>query len=362
MSPSGGPHVWIDTDRDVSVDWPCVQCGYNLRSLPAIGNCPECGSSVRQSAPLEERDMTGLRRFRNATFWLAASSLIAVFISPGYEALLKRIRPPSVMLWDLPPGETVQLHPWTPWAWLVGSLLAYAAAAVTLFAVRRYVTARVELGVSRPPLMRATLPLWKLAVCVLVIAFVTETMGSLGGPSVIWTPNAIMRLLEVSLWVYFAIAIGASLQGVLVIAQHRLISRVVRWLCVVAASIGMAIIAKDALLTLWFLSTPPRPQPMILDLAHRSPPEYVILDQYGRATSTTTAPAAEIARTKRWQDALKPGAPTTWMFDASRTIERWFWWPGVVVGSLLLIFLAGTGFIAHRAINSKNREPGNETG
>lgn len=33
----------------VEQDLPCLVCGYNLRALPVLGNCPECGSPVLRS-------------------------------------------------------------------------------------------------------------------------------------------------------------------------------------------------------------------------------------------------------------------------------------------------------------------------
>src|SRR5262245_30626809 len=93
-------HVWIGADGKIAIDWPCVQCGYNLRSLAETGSCPECGASVRRSVPIDQRSPATLREYRNAAFVLAASVLAAVLAPPAYEKLLKRIRPPSLMLWE----------------------------------------------------------------------------------------------------------------------------------------------------------------------------------------------------------------------------------------------------------------------
>ena len=37
------------SEETVSIDWPCRHCGYNLRTLPILGICPECGRSVRKT-------------------------------------------------------------------------------------------------------------------------------------------------------------------------------------------------------------------------------------------------------------------------------------------------------------------------
>lgn len=34
---------------EVDNDWPCQECGYNLRGANSIGLCPECGHSVAKS-------------------------------------------------------------------------------------------------------------------------------------------------------------------------------------------------------------------------------------------------------------------------------------------------------------------------
>ncbi len=39
----------LDSDRRVAADVDCFQCGYNLRTLPATGVCPECASAVAGS-------------------------------------------------------------------------------------------------------------------------------------------------------------------------------------------------------------------------------------------------------------------------------------------------------------------------
>ncbi len=39
----------VESDGRVSGDLACLRCGYNLRTLPAAGRCPECGTAVGKS-------------------------------------------------------------------------------------------------------------------------------------------------------------------------------------------------------------------------------------------------------------------------------------------------------------------------
>jgi len=74
-------------------DLPCIQCGYNLRSLSRAGNCPECGFPVEetfQKAHIEfdvDR-LSDLRRAVTALAWSGLASLascagIAIFVAFG---------------------------------------------------------------------------------------------------------------------------------------------------------------------------------------------------------------------------------------------------------------------------------------
>ncbi|MCH8859402.1 MAG: hypothetical protein IID54_07490, partial [Proteobacteria bacterium] len=45
-TPDDGIKAAVDEQGRLIEDVPCRRCGYNLRSLPADGKCPECGSAV----------------------------------------------------------------------------------------------------------------------------------------------------------------------------------------------------------------------------------------------------------------------------------------------------------------------------
>jgi hypothetical protein len=46
---SDNPPAALDTDRRLTFDLACVNCGYNLRTIRLEGICPECGSAVADS-------------------------------------------------------------------------------------------------------------------------------------------------------------------------------------------------------------------------------------------------------------------------------------------------------------------------
>ncbi len=54
----------LDSDRRVAADVDCFQCGYNLRTLPATGVCPECAGAVADSLRRPEL-------YRASAVWLS---------------------------------------------------------------------------------------------------------------------------------------------------------------------------------------------------------------------------------------------------------------------------------------------------
>lgn len=80
----------------VDGDVPCVGCGYNLRTRPTAGRCPECGLHVAESLGLDIADPAAAAR---AMWWLAWARTIGL----------------AAALWDMS----------TP-AWLVGVTILVA--------------------------------------------------------------------------------------------------------------------------------------------------------------------------------------------------------------------------------------------
>jgi hypothetical protein len=62
-------------DKSVSADWPCMACGYNLRSLSESAQCPECGYSVRVSLDARPFVVAEPRWQRRVRWGVAAAAL-----------------------------------------------------------------------------------------------------------------------------------------------------------------------------------------------------------------------------------------------------------------------------------------------
>jgi len=44
----------LDKEGNIRLDLPCAECDYNLRGLPARGECPECGSAIADSCRIHQ--------------------------------------------------------------------------------------------------------------------------------------------------------------------------------------------------------------------------------------------------------------------------------------------------------------------
>ena len=63
----------------VTRDVPCYGCGYNLRTQPLDGDCPECGLAVSETLDpvvIDPDDDDAVRRWRRGLAFLAASAMV----------------------------------------------------------------------------------------------------------------------------------------------------------------------------------------------------------------------------------------------------------------------------------------------
>jgi len=68
----------IEQDRGITRNVHCAECGYNLRTRPVVGRCPECGGQY-DSRPLGMRGILQPRdiRFPFDNFFLGLLTLAA---------------------------------------------------------------------------------------------------------------------------------------------------------------------------------------------------------------------------------------------------------------------------------------------
>lgn len=345
--------AWIDAHGRVALDWACLGCGYNLRTRPVSGECPECGVPVVHSAPLHERPKAALRRFRNATVLLGVAAIGAVLLPRGYYALVDAIRPPSVDYRDIPIGQNIHLCPWSPGADIVGSLLKFATALLAFVALRAYARTFSGLGLSIGGLRVFPPTLWWAATLLATATAVSETVG--------WFPairsacnvaNAVTTAFGVLLNAALVLAVILSLVRVLTAAHRRRLRYFARICAIATILVGAAIIGRDALGTVWFLSGPAEPKLWITTLAASgAPPDYVIIQRWTNyATRATTAPADALVQMDAYLKSLKSSSPRAWMLEAYMRIEGWAHWPAVATGLALLALLIVVAGVAHRSM------------
>lgn len=85
MIPSSAvsPDLQPGPDAIVQDDLPCMQCGYNLKTIPVRQRCPECGSEVWKSFyhSLRYANPIWLARLVAGTKWLIAALVIGMIQS-----------------------------------------------------------------------------------------------------------------------------------------------------------------------------------------------------------------------------------------------------------------------------------------
>ena len=67
----------------IDFDLPCRQCGFNLRTMLATGNCPECGLAVERSLPtdrLADADPAWLEKLKTGVHLILWSLLLGLIL------------------------------------------------------------------------------------------------------------------------------------------------------------------------------------------------------------------------------------------------------------------------------------------
>ena len=121
--PSLPPAALLDAAGRLRCDLPCVECGYNLRTLRHDGRCPECSADVRLAMRADRLylcDPAALRRAAQGVF-VAALSTCAPLIGPPLAITVATI-------WSIGARFALLLN----WFWLLMLLNTLAGAAGVL--------------------------------------------------------------------------------------------------------------------------------------------------------------------------------------------------------------------------------------
>lgn len=220
----------------IDCDLPCHRCGYNLRTLPRDGVCPECEATVRASLHFRERygiDPAPARRIRRGLAVVLASvgAVIATILAVTFS---------GVVLSD---GGSRALQIF------LDVVLAVAAVGVWL--------STGSTGRNRRPsrLGRAARVLF---VLVLVQTIASEFVTGMAGPP----PRRGEWLAWLRFW-YFSVgmqtipalaivAYGLCLSGVAAVLPRRWLSAA---LAVVTAAFGLTLLAEPVLFGVLFASS-----------------------------------------------------------------------------------------------------------
>ena len=101
-SNTGSDLVQFDPAGRIGQDVPCIQCGYNLRTLLAEQACPECGQPVAQSLQRDRLrfcDPRWLRRVAGGTTWILVGGvglLTGAWVIPFLHIVVSVLGIPSM--------------------------------------------------------------------------------------------------------------------------------------------------------------------------------------------------------------------------------------------------------------------------
>lgn len=200
----------VDAEQRLATDVPCIGCGYNLRSLPADGLCPECGRPVPPSLELFARrlsfgDPTWLLEVCRGLNWLLVALGILVvltFVVPVILNILFVVTAPAGTFGRFGPGLAVMILQW------VSQLLALG---IGIFALVKVTTPEPEQPTPPRGDRARRLTRWMLValpvsvlygfVCILVM------LPHMPGPTA--TPAAAMRsMANLMTWMPWLTLIG----------------------------------------------------------------------------------------------------------------------------------------------------------
>ena len=171
MDESSQQPVTVAEVARVGIDLPCIGCGYNLRSLPMSGRCPECNSAIESALHhgwLMFADPQWLKRLRGGVTLILWTLLAIVLSYIGYVAtLIVIMMPGGIITSNLAvqvPFLTIGLG--IAIAWLVSAfkLTAPEPSGATADPLRRGLLSKLAATMSAMPIVLIILVVCRIAL------------------------------------------------------------------------------------------------------------------------------------------------------------------------------------------------------
>lgn len=147
----------MSTSDAIDIDLPCARCGYNLRTRPRDGVCPECGDSVSASvdafARLHEKYLAIRRRGVAWMTTIRTGVLLALaawilFVSTSMPSLGRRAPSGGVdaVVAVLPSTTSLVVFFWGMWRWFAPGRTGplRLARAVLVIALASFIASRFD--------------------------------------------------------------------------------------------------------------------------------------------------------------------------------------------------------------------------
>jgi hypothetical protein len=274
--------LWLDAEQRVVGDMSCVACGYNLRTLPADGACPECSRRVRDSLPLRLQPVGWLKRLRlGATLFLLSYLLLPV--QHLVLASMSGISPRIV-------GQRVDPSAW----WYLGVTVALAGRGTVLLAAFWLLTSREPSTISPRPLAGRRLARMLIPAALVTTWVSGACSGGVSGPVgyfatlIANVANSILTVVLVLSWLAFIVSLA-----------WRVPSRLLRRFAKLAMVCYLPLLVCDVFFSVLQLAEavaePPPRLPYAFEEFSGSGSrggEYIIYEESGAMVRTTTVPAS----------------------------------------------------------------------
>jgi hypothetical protein len=217
-------------------DLPCAGCGYNLRTLPARGHCPECGSAVGDSLFVFARPgelASGLRTLATSFLCTAGVLLMSALFACGLWVLPVLTIPRVIAAASLRYSAGIENMPIlsrrvrTLWPLALAEVLLAICACVTLVLA-------IDVNASRLTQQLAMMLILLALLCMMAVMAVSgmllRTLAQILGST------RIDRLAR-ALIILVAMAPAGAAIGWLTLGSRRagLAAALGAWLCLVAA-------------------------------------------------------------------------------------------------------------------------------